>query len=140
VAAGTPLAILGGIGRAAQLGAIIKGGIFLELLGRVDTIVFDKTGTLTQGQPSVMSVVPQQGVSADDVIRMAAIVEAHSEHPLARAIVNEAKRRGLAVVFITHQVMHAMAVGDHFAVLIRGAIAADFRKNNSIFAAAISTA
>jgi len=97
VAAGTPLAILGGIGRAAQLGAIIKGGIFLELLGRVDTIVFDKTGTLTQGHPSVMAVVTQQGVSADDVIRMAAIVEAHSEHPLARAIVNEAKRRGLVI-------------------------------------------
>ncbi|MCX7315494.1 MAG: HAD family hydrolase, partial [Hyphomicrobiales bacterium] len=97
VAAGTPLAILGGIGRAAQLGAIIKGGIFLELLGRVDTIVFDKTGTLTQGQPSVMAVLPHKGGSEDELIRMAAIVEAHSEHPLARAVVNEARKRGLTI-------------------------------------------
>ena len=97
VAAGTPLAILGGIGRAAQLGAIIKGGIFLELLGRVDTIIFDKTGTLTQGQPSVMAVLPQAGVDENELIRMAAIVEAHSEHPLARAIVQDAKQRGLSI-------------------------------------------
>ncbi len=97
VAAGTPLAILGGIGRAAQLGAIIKGGIFLELLGRVDTIVFDKTGTLTQGLPTVIAVLPQQGIDADELIRIAAIVEAHSEHPLARAVVNEAKKRGLTI-------------------------------------------
>ena len=64
IAAGTPLAILGGIGRArARLGAIIKGGLYLETLGRVDTVVLDKTGTLTFGQPEVQAVVPRAGVS-----------------------------------------------------------------------------
>src|ERR1700730_17941725 len=63
IAAGTPLAILGGIGRAARLGAIIKGGLYLESLGRVDTIVLDKTGTLTFGRPEVQTIVPTEGVS-----------------------------------------------------------------------------
>jgi heavy metal translocating P-type ATPase len=97
IAAGTPLAILGGIGRAAQLGSIIKGGIHLETLGRVDTVVLDKTGTLTQGQPTVTAVHPAPGVSDDDVLRRAADAELHSEHPLARAIIEEAARRGLAM-------------------------------------------
>ena len=61
IAAGTPLAILGGIGRAARLGAIIKGGLYLETLGRVDTVVLDKTGTLTFGQIEVQAVIPAQG-------------------------------------------------------------------------------
>ena len=61
IAAGTPLAILGGIGRAAREGAIIKGGLYLELLSSVETVVFDKTGTLTLGNPVVMSIVAAQG-------------------------------------------------------------------------------
>ena len=91
IAAGTPLAILGGIGRAARLGAIIKGGLYLETLGRVDTIVLDKTGTLTFGRPEVQVIFPAEGISSADVLDAAAASEARSEHPLGQAIV--AQRR-----------------------------------------------
>ena len=64
IAAGTPLAILGAIGRAAQDGAIIKGGLYLEKLAEVDTVLLDKTGTLTYGTPEVMEIRPANGVSA----------------------------------------------------------------------------
>ena len=88
IAAGTPLAILGGIGRSARLGAIIKGGLYLETLGRVDTVVLDKTGTLTFGKTEVQAVVPVTGVSEDEVLDAAASAEMRSEHPLGKAIVN----------------------------------------------------
>lgn len=94
VAAGTPLAILGGIGRSARLGAIIKGGLYLETLGRVNTIVLDKTGTLTFGQPKVQLVVPVGGQSQDMVLDAAATAELRSEHPLGQAIVAYARERG----------------------------------------------
>src|SRR5580700_3687901 len=90
IAAGTPLAILGGIGRCARLGAIVKGGLYLETLGRVDTVVLDKTGTLTYGRPEVTSVVPADGTSVTDVIDAAASAEVRSEHPLGKAIVARA--------------------------------------------------
>jgi len=97
IAAGTPLAILGGIGRSARLGAIIKGGLYLETLGRVDTVVLDKTGTLTFGRTEVQAVVPVAGVSAVEVLDAAASAEMRSEHPLGKAIVNLAlaKNRSL---------------------------------------------
>ncbi len=88
IAAGTPLAILGGIGRSARLGAIIKGGLYLETLGRVNTVVLDKTGTLTFGRTEVQAVVPTTGVSEVDVLDAAASAEMRSEHPLGRAIAN----------------------------------------------------
>ncbi|RZN17435.1 copper-translocating P-type ATPase [Bradyrhizobium sp. Leo121] len=94
IAAGTPLAILGAIGRAARLGAIVKGGIHLETLGRVDTVVFDKTGTLTLGKPDVQQVMAAQGTSANAVLAVAAAAELRSEHPLGRAIVAYARRQG----------------------------------------------
>jgi len=97
IAAGTPLAILGAIGRAAKLGAIVKGGIHLEALGRVDTIVLDKTGTLTLGKPEVVEIFPRSGVSASTVIEAAAVAERASEHPLARSILDKASSLGLAV-------------------------------------------
>ena len=95
IAAGTPLAILGGIGRAANLGAIIKGGLYLETLGRVDTVVLDKTGTLTFGRTEVQALVPCAGVSEVDLLEAAASAEMRSEHPLGKAIVNfaSAKKR-----------------------------------------------
>ncbi|MCZ8185706.1 MAG: cation-translocating P-type ATPase [Beijerinckiaceae bacterium] len=97
IAAGTPLAILGGIGRAARLGSIIKGGIHLETLGRIDTIVFDKTGTLTVGEPVVTRLDPAPGIPEEELLGRAAIAERHSEHPLARAVVAEAERRGITI-------------------------------------------
>ena len=69
IAAGTPLAILGAIGRAARAGVIIKGGLFLEQLGKVDTVVLDKTGTLTFGKPEVQAILPLAGVSEGSIAR-----------------------------------------------------------------------
>lgn len=90
IAAGTPLAILGAIGRAARKGAIVKGGLYLEVLSSVDTVVLDKTGTLTLGTPEVLDVHVYDGLEARDVMRIAATAERFSEHPLAKAIVNRA--------------------------------------------------
>jgi Cu+-exporting ATPase len=94
IAAGTPLAILGGIGRAARLGAIIKGGLYLETLGKVDTVVLDKTGTLTFGRPEVQRVMPFAGCSAEALLDAAAAAELRSEHPLGQAIVAYAQAQG----------------------------------------------
>jgi heavy metal translocating P-type ATPase len=97
IAAGTPLAVLGAIGRAAKGGAIVKGGRYMEALGTVDTVVLDKTGTLTFGEPYVTAVVPCPGVDPLDILRAAAIAERPSEHPLSKAILKEAIRLELAV-------------------------------------------
>ncbi len=97
IAAGTPLAILGGIGRAARLGAIIKGGLHLETLGRVDTVVLDKTGTLTFGRTEVQTVLPIAETSERELIEHAASAEIRSEHPLGKAIVAYALATGLAL-------------------------------------------
>ena len=94
IAAGTPLAILGAIGRSARLGAIIKGGLYLETLSRVDTVVLDKTGTLTFGRPEVQVVKPAKGVTAEMLIDAAAAAESRSEHPLGQAIVSYALAQG----------------------------------------------
>jgi Cu+-exporting ATPase len=98
IAAGTPLAILGGIGRAARLGAIIKGGLYLESLGQVDTIVLDKTGTVTFGRPEVQTIIPTEGVSPKAVLEAAASAEVRSEHPLGRAIVTYAQAEGHTIL------------------------------------------
>jgi len=92
IAAGTPLAVLGAIGRAAHGGAVVKGGRVMEALGTVDTVVLDKTGTLTFGEPYVTAVTPAPGAGANMVLRLAAIAERPSEHPLGRAILKEAAR------------------------------------------------
>jgi P-type Cu+ transporter len=97
IAAGTPLAVLGGIGRAAREGAIVKGGLYLELLSSVDTVVFDKTGTLTIGNPVVTAIVAAQGRTDREVLQLAAIAEQRSEHPLGKAIVGKAGETGLTV-------------------------------------------
>jgi heavy metal translocating P-type ATPase len=95
VAAGTPLAILGAVGRSARAGAIVKGGIHIETLGRVDTIVLDKTGTLTLGAPKVVGVHPADGVSAAQLFAAAAVAEVPSEHPLGKAVLAKAKEEGI---------------------------------------------
>jgi heavy metal translocating P-type ATPase len=95
IAAGTPLAILGAIGRAAKQGSIIKGGLYLEALAAVDTVVFDKTGTVTTGAPEVAGVFPENGVAPSLVVEAAAIAERRSEHPLGKAILARAEGMGL---------------------------------------------
>src|SRR6266568_3189297 len=95
VAAGTPLAILAGIGSAARRGIITKGGLYLEQLSRIDTIVLDKTGTLTLGIPEVTAVRALDDATENDVLQTAAIAEQHSEHPLGEAIVRRAREHDL---------------------------------------------
>ena len=97
IAAGTPLAILGAIGRAAQKGVIIKGGRYLEGLSNVNIVVLDKTGTLTVGTPEVVDVQAAEGVSSGEVVRIAATAERFSEHPLAKAIAKKAQGLSLTV-------------------------------------------
>ena len=97
IAAGTPLAILGAIGRAARKGAIVKGGLYLEVLSSVDTVVLDKTGTLTLGTPEIFDVHVYNGFNSNDVMRIAATAERFSEHPLAKAIVKKASDWSLPV-------------------------------------------
>ena len=97
IAAGTPLAILGAIGRAARHGSIIKGGIYLEALGQLNTVFLDKTGTLTFGMPLVTEVNPAPGISESALLEAAASAESSSEHPLGRAIVRLAEQRNIPV-------------------------------------------
>jgi Cu+-exporting ATPase len=89
----TPMSIMVGVGRGAQAGVLIKNAEALERMERVNTLVVDKTGTLTEGKPKVVAVVPAQGLTESEVLRLAASVERASEHPLARAIVDAAAER-----------------------------------------------
>ena len=98
IAAGTPLAILGAIGRAARHGTIVKGGLYMETLSKVDTVVLDKTGTLTLGNPEVVSIDPSPGVGRERLLRVAASAERYSEHPLARAILTAVNGAALGLV------------------------------------------
>jgi heavy metal translocating P-type ATPase len=96
IAAGTPLAILGAIGRSAQLGSIIKGGLYLESLATIDTILLDKTGTLTYGNPEVVDARPVEGVPVASLLQAAVMAESRSEHPVAKAILNKASNLGIS--------------------------------------------
>jgi Cd2+/Zn2+-exporting ATPase len=89
-----PLGYFGGVGGASRRGILVKGAAHLDTLARVRTAVFDKTGTLTRGTFSVRSVVPKNGLSADDVLRYAAMAEEHSNHPIAASIRDAWKRSG----------------------------------------------
>jgi len=93
----TPMSIMVGVGRGAELGVLIKNAEALEQMEKVDTLVIDKTGTLTEGHPAVTAIVPAPGRSQEEVLRLAAGVEQASEHPLALAIVEAAKVRSLAI-------------------------------------------
>jgi Cu+-exporting ATPase len=91
----TPMSIMVGVGRGAHAGVLIKNAEALERLEKVDTLAVDKTGTLTEGRPTVTRVVPVEGLSEAELLRLAAAVEQPSEHPLARAIVNGASGAAL---------------------------------------------
>jgi Cu+-exporting ATPase len=91
----TPMAMTVAMGRGAQAGVLFRDAAALERLQQVDTVVFDKTGTLTAGRPEVVSVIPVDGVAESELLRFAASLEQASEHPLAGAVVDAAKARGL---------------------------------------------
>ncbi len=90
-----PTAVMVSTGRGAELGVLIKGGEALERAGKVDTVVLDKTGTVTVGSPAVTDIVPARGWNEDELLRVLASLERGSEHPLASAIIEEARSRGL---------------------------------------------
>jgi Zn2+/Cd2+-exporting ATPase len=92
----TPAALLSAIASGARHGALFKGGAHLETAANCTSVVFDKTGTLTEGRPAVTDVIPARG-SAEELLGLAAAAERRSDHPLARAVVAEAERRGIAV-------------------------------------------
>ena len=90
-----PTAVMVATGRGAELGLLIKGGEILQRAGDVDTVVLDKTGTVTEGTPTVKAVVPFGSVGEDDVLRVAASLERHSEHPVGTAIIRAAGARSV---------------------------------------------
>ncbi len=92
----TPMSILIATGRGATQGILFRDASAIETLAKVDTLVIDKTGTLTEGKPRLTSVLPTEGFTADEVLRLAASLELGSEHPLASALLTAAKERGLA--------------------------------------------
>jgi Cu+-exporting ATPase len=91
----TPISIMVGVGRGAQLGVLIKSAEALERLEKVDTLVIDKTGTLTEGKPSVVAIRTATGIEEAELLRLTASLERSSEHPLAAAIVRSANERDL---------------------------------------------
>jgi len=93
----TPMSIMVGTGRGALAGVLIKNAEALEVLETVDTLVVDKTGTLTEGRPRLTSVVAEPGLTEAELLRLAASLEAASEHPLAAAIVSGAEQRGIGL-------------------------------------------
>lgn len=91
----TPVAIMVGTGKAASQGILIKSAQSLETLHSIDTIVLDKTGTITSGRPSIQKIIKYKSMSDDDFLSLAASIEQGSEHPLALAILNQAKQKHL---------------------------------------------
>lgn len=92
----TPTAIMVGTGKGAELGILIKSGEALEKLNEIDTIVFDKTGTLTEGTPKVIDIVSiGSALSKDEILKIAASMEVNSEHPLGKAVYDEAKEKNV---------------------------------------------
>ncbi|EAQ78230.1 heavy metal translocating P-type ATPase [Blastopirellula marina] len=94
----TPVSIVCGLTAAARNGVLIKGGLALETFGRVDVLAMDKTGTITTGVPAVTQVAAHNGYDENEVLRIAASLEQHSNHPLATAILQAAQERGLTLV------------------------------------------
>ncbi len=89
----TPVSIVSGLTAMARRGVLIKGGVFLEEIGKLKALAVDKTGTITEGKPRVQQVIPWNGKSDEEILRVAAAIDTHSEHPLAQAVVNHAGER-----------------------------------------------
>ncbi|HET6435626.1 MAG TPA: heavy metal translocating P-type ATPase, partial [Xanthomonadaceae bacterium] len=96
----TPMSIMVATGRAAQAGVLFRDAEAIEQFRRIDTLVVDKTGTLTEGRPAFRSALPAPGVEEAELLRLAASLDQGSEHPLAEAIVAEARRRGLSLMAV----------------------------------------
>jgi Cu+-exporting ATPase len=94
----TPISIIVGVGKAAESGILIRNGEALQQASRLTTVVLDKTGTVTEGHPAVVNIIPSEGWAETEVLRLAASIEAGSEHPLAQAVVQAAKVRHLDLV------------------------------------------
>jgi len=88
----TPMSIMVGVGKGAQHGILVKNAEAIETAEKITHLITDKTGTLTEGRPEVVDVLPAEGIDESDLLRLAAAVEAQSEHPLARAVVKRAER------------------------------------------------
>ncbi|MCB1548841.1 MAG: HAD-IC family P-type ATPase, partial [Hyphomicrobiaceae bacterium] len=106
----TPAAVASGLASGARRGLLVKGGGVFEAIGKVKHIAFDKTGTLTAGRPAVTDVVALGTAPADDVLRLAAAVEASSSHPLATAIVAEAASRKLKYAAVASEILPGKGV------------------------------
>jgi Cd2+/Zn2+-exporting ATPase/Cu+-exporting ATPase len=96
IAMATPIAVLASVGSAARRGVLVKGGLALEALAKVDTVVMDKTGTITFGKPTVTDVLSANGLPQQEILRIAASIERYSEHPLASAIIQRVGKSSLA--------------------------------------------
>lgn len=90
-------AILSGISNAARKGVLFKGGIHLEQIGNVSTVVFDKTGTLTEGKPKLTDIRPAEGFAVEELLLLAASLEKLSQHPIAKAVVDYAENKGITL-------------------------------------------
>ncbi|MFB5599658.1 MAG: heavy metal translocating P-type ATPase [Nitrososphaeraceae archaeon] len=93
----TPAALMMGAGKGAENGILYKGGEYIEIAKKVKTIVFDKTGTLTRGKPSVTDIVDLSGIGKHELLRLSAIAESGSEHPLGQSIVSKGKSEGIMI-------------------------------------------
>lgn len=102
----TPMSILVGVGRGAELGVLVRDARALETLAEVDTLVLDKTGTLTEGKPELVTVAPAPGVDERTLLVAAGALERASEHPLARAVLDGLARRGLAPAAVVEFAAH----------------------------------
>jgi Cu+-exporting ATPase len=118
----TPVAIMVGSGRAAELGVLFRRAEAIEMLSQIDTVLFDKTGTLTLGRPKVTDLQPLSGRDPQAMLCLAAAADAGSEHPLAAALVEEARARGLelptASAFLAHPGLGASAQVDGHRVIV----------------------
>src|SRR5258706_10888102 len=96
----TPMSIMVGTGRGAQGGVLIRNAEALERMEKIDTLVVDKTGTLTEGKPRLTQVVAAEGITEEHVLQVAASLERGSEHPLAAALLEGARDRGIALLSV----------------------------------------
>lgn len=110
----TPVSIVSGLTALARRGVLVKGGVHLESVGKLRALAVDKTGTITLGKPQVVSVISRSGLTEDEILARAAAINAHSEHPLAVAIIEAARAKNLTIPATT----------DYISVTGRGATAA----------------